>query len=108
FLIAVYRRVDDGVVNEADFLLHLLVPTAGVLLKRLIEFGVGAESGQKRSLVIGAAAHPAVRQARPFRNRIARADQLFGIACSPVKPVCETAAAGVGFRAQYAFAFIQM
>src|SRR4029077_1331875 len=108
FLIAVYRRVDDGVVNEADFLLHLLVPTAGVLLKRLIELGVGAESGQKRSLVIGAAAHPAVRQARPFRNRVARADQIFGIAGSPVKPVCQTAAARIGFDAEYALALLLM
>src|SRR5437588_12953744 len=42
FLVAIHRRVDDCVVDEADLFLHFLVPPAGVLLERLIELGIGA------------------------------------------------------------------
>ena len=80
FLVAVYRRIDDRMIDEADFFLGLFVPMAGIFLKRLIKTGVRSQSRKKRGLVIRATAHPSVRHARPFRNGIASGHHFLRVA----------------------------
>jgi hypothetical protein len=75
-LVAVDRRVDDGVVPVQDLLLRLAVPAPRVVLERLVEVGVGAERAEERGLVVGAAAHPAVGHPRPLGDRVAVGDEV--------------------------------
>ncbi len=73
---AIDRRVDERVVHEQDLLLRLLVPTAGVVLKRGVVVGVRPVGGEERGLVVGAPAHPAVRHPLPRGDRIAAGDEV--------------------------------
>ena len=106
FLVAVHRRIHDRVIDEGDFLLHLLVPAPRVFLERLVEVGVGAERGEEGGLVIRAAAHPAVGHARPLGDGIARAHHLFGVARGLEEFVRVAAAAGVGLGSTACLALI--
>ena len=72
----------------------------------VIEVGVGAQRRQKRRLVIRAAAHPAVGDARPFGDGVARADHFLDVARGLEKLVRVAAAAGVGRGAQDVFALV--
>jgi hypothetical protein len=73
-LVAVDRRIHDGVIDEGDFLLNLLVPALGVVLEGSVKAGVGAERSQKSRFVVRAAAHPSVGDACPLGDGIAGAD----------------------------------
>ena len=57
-------RVDDGVVPVQNLLLRLGAPAPRVVRERFLEVSVRAEGAEKRRLVVGAAAHPAVAEAR--------------------------------------------
>lgn len=74
--IAIDRRMNDGVVDVRHTLLAELVPTARILLIGLIELGVGTQGGEEGGLVVGCAAHPAVRDPRPLRDGIAPGEQI--------------------------------
>ena len=78
-LVAIDRRVDDRVVDERHLVLDLLVPAARIVLIRRVVVGVGAERREEGGLVVGAAADPAVRDARPLGDGVTRADELLGI-----------------------------
>ncbi len=97
-LVAIDRRVDDRVVEEQAALLGLLVPALRVLLVRLVEVRVRAERAEERGLVVGAAAHPAVADARPLGDRVAVGDDVLDRAGRAEERVGEGAAAGVGRR----------
>src|SRR5207248_6051339 len=65
---------------------------------RRVVIRVGAKRRQKRGLVVGAAADPAVRAARPLGDRVATADELLGVFRRLEKFVREAAVAGIGRR----------
>ena len=94
--VAVDRRVDDRVVPVQDALLGLAVPAPSVLLVGLVEVGVGAERGQERRLVVGAAPEPPVAQAGPLGDRLQVADAVLGAARVAEELVGAPAAPGVG------------
>ena len=94
--VAIDRRMDDGVVDEGHALLAVLVPAPGVVLVRLVEFGVGAERAQERRLVVGRAAHPAVGELRPFGDGVAPGDHLLERLRRLEERVGHAAVAGVG------------
>ena len=100
-LVAIHGRVDDGVVDEGHLFLDLLVPAARVLGEGLVVVGVGAERGEERGLVVGAAADPSVTDACPFRDGVARADEILGRARRLVEAVGESAAPRVGGGRQH-------
>src|SRR5262249_12565664 len=87
FLVAIYRRIDDGVVDESHLLLNFLVPTSRVLVKGSVEVRIRAQGGEKGRLVVRASPHPAISHARPLGDRIARLDKLFCTVWSLVKLV---------------------
>jgi hypothetical protein len=101
--VAVDRRVDDRVVEVQDALLGVAVPAARVVLERRVEVRVGAERAEERGLVVGRAAHPAVDEALPGGDRVARLDELLGARGRPEERVRPPAVAGVGGHAQDAF-----
>jgi hypothetical protein len=67
--IAIDRRMNDGVIDERDAFLAEAVPAPRVLLIRRVEVGVCPERREKRCLVVGRPADPAVGQPRPFGDR---------------------------------------
>ena len=94
--VAVDGRVDDRVVPVQDALLGLAVPAPGVVLVGLIEVGVGAQCGQERRLVVGAAPQPPIAQTGPLGDRLQIADAVLGAARVAEEPMGAPAAAGVG------------
>ena len=94
--VAVDGRVDDRVVPVQDPLLGLAVPAPGVVLVGLIEVGVGAQRGQERRLVVGAAPQPPIAQTGPLGDRLQVADAVLGAARVAEELVGAPAAAGVG------------
>ena len=93
-------------LTKVHFLLHLLVPAPGVFLEGLVELGICAERGQKSGLVIRAAAHPAIGDARPFGDGIARAHHFLRVVRGPEEFVGVAAAAGIGRGAEHVFAIV--
>ena len=75
-LVAVDRRIDEGVVEIEHGLLRALVPGARVVGELAVELGIGAERVEECGLVVGAAAHPAVGDARPGGDRVALRDHF--------------------------------
>ena len=102
--IAIDRRIDDGVVDEGDLFLDPRVPALRVLLVRLVERRVGAQRREKRRLVVGAAADPAIRNARPFGDRVAVGHHLLDVARGAKELVGVAAAAGVGGSCEHVLA----
>ena len=88
--------MDDGVVDEGNTLLAVLVPAPRILLIRVVEVGVGAERRQERGLVVRRAAHPAVGQPRPLRDGVAARDQILEGFRRLEEGVGHAAIAGVG------------
>src|SRR5262249_8425614 len=78
------------------FLLDLFVPMFGVCFERIVERRIGAEGREKRRLVIGAAANPAVRHPRPLGDRVARADEILGGPRPLVELVRKAAVTSIG------------
>ena len=68
--VAVDRRLHDRVIDEWHPLLAEAVPAARILLIRLVKLRIGAERGEKRRLVVGRAAEPAISQPRPRGDRV--------------------------------------
>ena len=83
-------------VDEGHALLAVLVPAPGVVLVRLVEFGVGAERAQERRLVVGRAAHPAIGELRPFGDGVAPGDHLLERLRRLEERVGHAAVAGLG------------
>ncbi len=106
FLVAIHRRIHDGVIDEGDFLLHLLVPAARVFLERRVEVGVRAQRGEERGFIIRTAAHPAVRDARPFGDGVARCHHFLDVVRGLEKVMRVAAAAGVGLGAENRLALV--
>ena len=99
-LVAVDRRVDDGVVEVQAGFLNAGVPVAGVLLELAVEGRVGAQRAAERGFVVRRAAHPAVAQARPLGDGVALLAQVVGAFRHAEELVGIAAAAGVGAPAQ--------
>ena len=76
--VAVDRRLHDRVVDERHPLLAEAVPAARILVVGLVELGIGAESGEKRRLVVWRAAEPAISQPRPRGDRVASSYLFLG------------------------------
>ena len=94
------RRLDEGVVQEEHPLLRRAIPPPRVVLIRRVEVGVGAERRQERGLVVRRAAHPAVAQARPSGDRVARRDQIVGARRRAEVPMRVAARTGIGRAGQ--------
>ena len=75
-LVAVDGRIDQRVVEIEHGLLAALVPGARVAGELAVELGVGAQRVEERGLVVGAAAHPAVGDARPGGDGVALGDDV--------------------------------
>src|SRR5439155_677005 len=89
-------RLDVGAVQIEDARLRGAVPAARVLLIRRVVLGVGTERREEGRLVIGRPAHPAVGQARPGGDRVARGDQIGGAHGSTEISVRVAPRAGIG------------
>jgi len=100
-LVAVDGRIDQRVVEIEHRLLRSLVPGAGVVGELSVELGIGAERIEECGLVVGAAAHPAVGDAGPGRDRIALRDDILGGAGNLEKFVRVAAGAGIGRRGEH-------
>ena len=99
-LVAVDRRVNDGVVEVQAGFLNAGVPVPGVLLELAVEGRVGAQRAAERGFVVRRAAHPAVAQARPLGDGVALLAQVVGAFRHAEELVGIAAAAGVGAPAQ--------
>ena len=99
-LVAVDRRVNDGVVEVQAGFLNAGVPVAGVLFELAVEGRVGAERAAERGFVVRRAAHPAVAQARPLGDGVALLAQVVGAFRHAEELVGIAAAAGVGAPAE--------
>ena len=74
--VAVDGWMDDGVIDEGHAFLAVLVPVPGICLIRIVEIGVGAERRQEGCFIVRRPPQPAIRDARPFGNRVPSGDQL--------------------------------
>ncbi|MNV58336.1 hypothetical protein D3C71_1507020 [compost metagenome] len=99
-LVAVDRRVDDGVVQVQAVFLDALVPGLRVAFEAPVELRVGAQGVAEGRLVVGGAAHPAVAHARPFGDGVALLEHLLRGAGVAEELVGVAAVAGVGRPAQ--------
>ena len=100
-LVAVDRRIDDGVVHERHGFLRTLVPGAGIAGVRAVILRVAAESVGVGRLVVRRAAHPAIGQARPLGDRGLRAAQVLARARHAEVAMRVAAGAGVGGAGQH-------
>ncbi len=100
-LVAVDRRIDQRVIEIEHRLLRALVPGPRIVGELAVERGIGAERVEEGSLVIGTAAEPAVRNARPGGDRIALRDHLFARARHLEEFMGIAAGAGVGRRGEH-------
>ena len=82
-LVAVDRRIDQRVVEIEHRLLRALVPGARVVGELAVKLGVGAERVEEGGLVVGAAAEPAVGDARPGGDGVALRDDVFARIAPP-------------------------
>ena len=100
-LVAVDRRIDEGVVEIEHRLLRSLVPGARVVGELSIELGIGTERIEECGLVVGTAAHPAVRDAGPGGDRITLRDDIPGRAGNLEELMRVAAGAGIGRRSEH-------
>ena len=100
-LVAVDRRIDDGVVHEQDIVLRAAVPGLRVVGELFVEIVLHAERIHQRRLVVRRAPHPAVGHARPGGDRLALRDQVLARARDPEELVGEAAVAAVGRTGQH-------
>ena len=94
-LVLVQRRVDQRVVEEQAALLRFPIPALRVFVVGRVELGVGAQRARQAGLVVGRAAHPAVRNARPLGDRIPAADEVLRAARHLVERMRHAAAARI-------------
>ncbi len=102
-LVAIDRRMDDGVIDEGHALLAEFVPAFGVVLIRIVEIRIGAERRQKRRLVVGRAAEPAISELGPFRDRGAAGEQVVHRLGRLEESMRHAAIAGVGRHHDFVF-----
>ena len=98
---AVDGRIDERVVDVQHGLLAAHVPGAGIVGELAVELGVGAQRVEEGRLVVGAAAHPAVGDARPGGDGVALGDHILARAGGLEEAVRVAAGAGVGGGRQH-------
>src|SRR5262249_29278416 len=74
--IPIHRGMDDGMIDEEHLLLSLLVPCQRVGLVRRIKSGIGSQSAKQGPFVVWGTPQPAVCQACPGSDRVARRELL--------------------------------
>ena len=103
--VAIDRGMNDCVVDEWNALLAEFVPAARVLLIGRIKLGIRAQRREERRLVIGRAAHPAIRNLCPFRDGIAPRNKVFLAFRRLEERMGHAAVPRVGRHGQFAGAF---
>src|SRR5262249_50096295 len=72
------------------------VPSPRIVLVRRVVLGVAAERGEERRLVVGGAAHPAIREARPTGNGVPARDEIVRARGGAEVSVREAPGTGIG------------
>ena len=75
--IAVYRGIDQGVIQERHAFLRILVPVPGIIGIITEVFRVKSQGQHEAGLVVRSSRHPAIRQARPLGNRFTLRNHVF-------------------------------
>ena len=105
-LVAIDRRIDQGMIEEQHRLLAALVPSAGIVGELAVEVGIGAERVDEGRLVVGAAAEPAIGDARPSGDGVALRDHILAAVRDLEEFVGIAARTGIGRRGQHVLGFL--